>query len=155
MACQGTHAPHSAEGLAAAGGRPTPSDKFHVYPDGTYRWDHVEREPEADMEAEGVKAGADGPNSPKIRVERGRWAVKIAENTEEEASAEVWLLQEGVSRVGVKYRVRRHPDFADALLLDAPEDFQYLGQSQYMYFQMTNPKSTILLLKDEKTERKK
>lgn len=59
--------------------------------------------------------------------EKGRWAIQ---------GEEIWLVS--ANRVGAKWRLAVTKD---SLTLDRPEDFKYLGRANYLYFQMTHPKT--------------
>ncbi len=56
------------------------------------------------------------------------------------AGDEVWLL-DGKTRAGTKWKFTFGGD--DTLILSRPEDFKYLGGSEYVYFQMTPPSTVV------------
>lgn len=55
---------------------------------------------------------------------------------------EIWLLRDGEPRMGTKWRLTLDDQH---LVLSHPEDFQYLGGSDYLYLQLTPPETTWTL----------
>ncbi len=56
------------------------------------------------------------------------------------AGDEVWLL-DGKTRAGTKWKFTLEGDAT--LVFSSPEDFKYIGGSQYIYFQMVDPGTII------------
>lgn len=68
--------------------------------------------------------------------EQGRWAVQ---------GNEIWLLNPELN-AGTKWFFKF--DENDKLIFYNPEDFNYLGKGEYIYFQMTQPDTSITFIRN-------